>query len=132
MTSQPLTGNFPIELQQLDNGQYSCQLGLAFENDTESGVQCYGQTADHALANALEHLAAHYRQRTENQQNLNCTDEARKGHFHVILHYERIAENETVWESSFNTIIGNTVVENAQISVIEIQPTLPINPLGQG
>lgn len=131
MTSQPLTGNIPMTLQPLDNGQHICKLGLAFKNDTESGFQCYGQTADHAIANALEHLAAHYRQQTTNQQRLDWTDEEKTGHFHVILHYERIAENETVWESSFNTIIGNTVVENAQISVIEIQPTLPIHPLEQ-
>ena len=50
-------------------------------------------------------------------------------HYHVILHYERIAEAESKFEAMHDTIMGNTVVENAKISVLEISPDLQINPL---
>jgi hypothetical protein len=50
-------------------------------------------------------------------------------HYHVILHYEEIAEAESKFEARHNTILGNTVVENANISVIEISPDIPIEPL---
>jgi len=50
-------------------------------------------------------------------------------HYHVILHYERIAEEESKFEAMHNTIMGNTVVENANITVIEIDPDIPIEPL---
>ncbi len=44
----------------------------------------------------------------------------------MILHYERIAEDESKFEARHNTIMGNTVVENAQITLIEIDPDLPV------
>jgi hypothetical protein len=47
----------------------------------------------------------------------------------VILHYERIAEEESKFEAIHNTIMGNTVVENAKITVVEIDANLPIEPL---
>jgi len=49
--------------------------------------------------------------------------------FHVILHYERVAEEESKFEALENTLMGNTVVENAEISIIQVDPDLPIEPL---
>jgi phosphoribosylformylglycinamidine (FGAM) synthase PurS component len=58
--------------------------------------------------------------------------EAIPKHYHVILHYERIAEEESKFEAMYNTIMGNTVVENAKISAIAIDPDLPIDLLNRG
>lgn len=49
--------------------------------------------------------------------------------FHVILHYERVTEDESKFEALLNTQLGNTVIENAEITIIELDPTLPITPL---
>jgi len=42
------------------------------------------------------------------------------------LHYERVAEEESKFEAMHNTLLGNTVVENAEISIIQVDPELPI------
>ncbi|MBA3920635.1 MAG: hypothetical protein H0X31_02580 [Nostocaceae cyanobacterium] len=49
--------------------------------------------------------------------------------YHVILHYERIAEAESKFYAMHDTMMGNTVVENAMISVIEIAPDIQIEPI---
>jgi hypothetical protein len=43
--------------------------------------------------------------------------------------YERITEDESMFEATHNTIIGNTVVENAKIIVVQIDSDLPIEPV---
>jgi phosphoribosylformylglycinamidine (FGAM) synthase PurS component len=47
----------------------------------------------------------------------------------VILHYETITIAESKFEAMHDTMMGNTVVENALISVIEVSPDLAIEPL---
>ncbi|HBW32959.1 hypothetical protein H6G49_25495 [Nostoc sp. PCC 7120 = FACHB-418] len=81
-------------------------------------------------------MADEYRKIAEEQQNIawdtveqSNTGEPITKHYHVILHYERIAEEESKFEAMHNTIMGNTVVENANITVIEIDPDIPIEPL---
>ena len=49
--------------------------------------------------------------------------------YHVMLHYEHITTAESKFEAMHNTIIGNTVVENAKITVIEVANELPVKPL---
>jgi hypothetical protein len=49
--------------------------------------------------------------------------------YHVILHYEEIIEAECKFDAAHNIRMGNTVVENAKIAVIEISPDLEIEPL---
>ncbi len=49
----------------------------------------------------------------------------------VILHYKRIAEAESKFYAIHDTIRGNTVVENAKITVIKTDPDIPIDPLTQ-
>ena len=86
-----------------------------------------------------EKLADDYRSLAEERQNIDwelveCseTGEPIIKHYHVILHYERIAEAESKFEAMQDTMMGNTVVENAQITVIEIEPDLPVEPLVRG
>jgi hypothetical protein len=43
-----------------------------------------------------------------------------------MLHYECIIEDESKFSASHNAIMGNTVVENAEITLVEIAPELQI------
>ena len=73
---------------------------------------------------------------TEDSQNIDWdaveisdSGEPIEKRYHVILHYERIAKEESKFEAMHNTMMGNTVVENAKISIIEIDPDIEIGPL---
>lgn len=131
--SNSSTENFAITVYPQNNGQYICE----FSNLSTNTIRCYGQTREHAIANALEKLAADYRQIAEDQQQNIGWDEIKKSEtgeviensYHVILHYEDIIEVESKFEAMHNTIMGNTVVENATITVIEIDKDLPIELL---
>ncbi|WP_427157304.1 hypothetical protein ACQFX9_17605 [Aliinostoc sp. HNIBRCY26] len=131
-----ITGNITIALLPQDNGQYICQLSSSLSDSPRENIQCYGQTKEHAIAIALEQLADEYRKIAEERQNIawdtverSDSGEPITNHYHVILHYERIAEEESKFEAMHNTIMGNTVVENANITVIEVDPDIPIEPL---
>jgi hypothetical protein len=94
------------------------------------------KTKEHAIAIALEQLADEYRQIAEEKQNIDWETVERSDsgepiakYYHVILHYEHIAEEESKFEAIHNTIMGNTVVENAKITVIEIDQNIPIDLL---
>lgn len=72
----------------------------------------------------------------EKQQNVDwdaversSTGEPIEKPYHVMLHYEDIITAESKFEAMHNTILGNTVVENATITVIEIASDLPVAPL---
>ncbi|MBD2302982.1 hypothetical protein [Nostoc sp. FACHB-190] len=129
-------GNITIALLPQDNGQYICRLSSSLSDSPRENIQCYGQTKEHAIAIALEQLADDYRKIAEQRQNIawDTVERSDSGepitkHYHVILHYERIAEEESKFEAMHNTIMGNTVVENANITVIEIDPNIPIEAL---
>lgn len=137
MASSPSTGNISITTSIDTDGRHVCELSLTLDDARET-ICCEGQSADHAIAIALEQLASQYRQSAEAQQNIGWDDveksadgETTAKHFHVILHYERRAEDISKFEAMHNTIIGNTVVENAQISVIEIDAQADIEPLAK-
>ncbi|MBH8561237.1 hypothetical protein I8748_03430 [Nostoc sp. CENA67] len=133
-----INGTITIALQRQENGQYVCQMSSSLSDFPKDNLQCYGQTKEHAIANALEQLADEYRRIAEEQQNIDWLTVERSDsgepitkHYHVILHYERIAEEESKFQAMHNTIMGNTVVENAKITVIEIDPDIPIDPLAR-
>lgn len=138
-SDEPLTGTLAFTVQPQAHGQYLCHLSSSLSDRSSEPIQCYGQTPEHAFAIALEKLADDYRSLAEEQQNIDWdaverseTGEPIGKHYHVILHYERIAEAESKFEAMHDTIIGNTVVENAKITVIEIEPDLPVKPLVRG
>jgi hypothetical protein len=125
-----------VELQV--NEQYACQIVSSLALDS-SPLLFYGQSPNHAIANGLEHLAEAYRQavsQEQEEQNLDWqavqlseSGQAVQQRYHVVLHYERIAEEESMFEAMHNTIMGNTVVENATIMVMPIDSDLPIEPI---
>ncbi|MCA1991420.1 MAG: hypothetical protein LDL41_05145 [Coleofasciculus sp. S288] len=136
MNPDRITGNISITVHPQDNGQYVCQISSSLDDRFKDNIHFYGQTKEHAIANALEQLADNYRQIAEESQNRDwdAVELPESGvpiekHYHVVLHYERIAEAESKFEAMHDTIMGNTVVENAKISVLEISPDLQINPL---
>ncbi|NDJ26265.1 hypothetical protein GS682_32825 [Nostoc sp. B(2019)] len=133
MTS--ITGTITISVQAGDNNQYICQLSSSVE-PTSNEILCYGQSEEHAIANALEQLASQYRQIAESRQNpdweaveYSATRELIQKRYHVILHYERIRQAESKFDALQDTLLGNTVVENAKVNLIEIDDELPIQPL---
>ena len=134
LSMNAITGTITINVID-DNGQYVCQVSSSLEHPSNE-IRCCGQTPEHAIAIALEQLASEYRQIAEEHQNIDWdlverseTGEPITKHYHVILHYERIAESESKFEAMHDTIMGNTVVENAKITLIEIDADLPIDPL---
>jgi phosphoribosylformylglycinamidine (FGAM) synthase PurS component len=129
-----ITGTISMTVLPQANGQYICQMSPTLSDSHREDIQCYGQTKEHAIAIALEQLADDYRRIAEEKQNLDWdtverteSGEAVAKHYHVILHYERIAEDESKFEAMHNTMMGNTVVENAKITVIEINSDLQLN-----
>jgi phosphoribosylformylglycinamidine (FGAM) synthase PurS component len=131
-----VTGTLSITVLPQENGQYVCQLSSSLSDRNREEIQCYGQTQEHAIAIALEQLAETYRQLAEERQNLDwdAVERSETGaliekQYHVMLHYEDTITAESKFEAMHNTIIGNTVVENAKITVIEIASDLIIEPL---
>ncbi len=132
MPMNPTIENIAIAILPQDNGHILCELN----NPVGEPIRSYGQTPDHAIACALEQLAEQYRQIAEAQQNLDwdAVEQSESGEpiekqYHVMLHYERTITAPSKFEAMHDTMMGNTVVENAKITVIEISPDLPIAPL---
>ncbi|NJR25942.1 MAG: hypothetical protein HC786_29445 [Richelia sp. CSU_2_1] len=130
------TGTIAIDVFPESNGEYLCQISSSLSDRPDDTMNFCGQTKEHAIAIALEYLAGEYREKAENSQNTDWlaversdSGEAIEKRYHVILHYERIAEDESKFEAMHNTILGNTVVENARISIIEISPDIEIELL---
>jgi phosphoribosylformylglycinamidine (FGAM) synthase PurS component len=131
-----LTGTLSIAVLPQEAGEFLCQLSSCFSDRNPEDIQCYGQTPDHAIAIALEQLAETYRQRAEERQNLDweAVEHSETGtpieqRYHVMVHYEDTITAESKFEAMHNTLLGNTVVENAKITVIKIADDLPVAPL---
>ena len=131
-----ITGSIAITVLPQANGQYLCQMTPSLSDQSRNSSEFFGQTPEHAIAIALEHLAEEYRSLAENRQDLDWDQVERseagepvEKHYHVILHYERIAAAESKFEAMHDTMMGNTVVENAKTTVIEVAADLPIEPL---
>ena len=138
MNFDGMTGTISIAVFPQENGQYVCEISSSLSDRTRDDTRFYGQTKEHAIAIALENLADQYCQIAEKSQNKDWlaversdSGETIEKRYHVILHYERIAEAESKFEAMQDTMMGNTVVENANLSVIEIAPELQVNPLAR-
>ncbi len=128
LTSESLSINVTIE----NNGYFFCHLSNPLQDLSQNTISCYGQTQEHAIAIALEQLADRYRQIAEDQQNVDMltVERAPDGKvinklYHVTLHFECTIDAESKFEAMHNTIMGNTVVENSKITVIEVAEDLP-------
>jgi len=132
----PKSGDIAIAIVPQANGRYVCEVTPSLDGRAGSTRRFHGQSPNHAIAIALENLAHAFRLQAEAEQNIDwdAVDRSTSGkgidkRFHVILHYERVAEEESKFEALENTLMGNTVVENAEISIIQVDPDLPIEPL---
>jgi hypothetical protein len=90
------SGNITFIVIPQANGRYDCKLKSPLAGETGATKPYQGQTANHAIANALEDLARALRVEVEAGQNADwdAVDRSPSGkvidkHFHVILHYER-------------------------------------------
>ena len=130
-------GKIAIDVCAQSNDRYLCQISSSLSDRPDDTMNFYGQTKEHAIAIALEHLADEYREKAEESQNhldwdaveLSDSGEPIEKCYHVILHYERIAKEESKFEAMQNTLLGNTVVERGKLSIIEISPDIPIQRL---
>jgi len=128
-----ITGTITVNTLSQDNGHFVCQMSSALSDRPVQEVSYSGQSKEHAIAIALEHLAGKYRQIAEELQNIDHleVEHSESGepiikHYHVVLHYEDIREAESIFEALQDTVMGNTVVENAKINFIQIDPDLPV------
>ncbi|NEU83545.1 hypothetical protein [Nostoc sp. UIC 10630] len=130
-----ITETITINVEADENKQYICILSPSVDQPIDE-IRCCGQTKEHAIAIALEQLASKYRQIAEEGQNQDWlaverseSGEVIQKHYHVILYYERIGIAESKFEAMQDTLLGNTVVENAKVTLIEIDANLPVQPL---
>jgi hypothetical protein len=121
-----------IAVQPQDGGHLRCEI----KSPVGAPISSYGQLPAHAIACALEQLAEQYRELAETQQNLDWdavekseSGESLEKEYHVMVHYENTISAPSKFEAMHGTIIGNTIVENAKITVIEVSPDLPIQSL---
>ena len=117
-----------------ENEQYICQITSLLGEQTGHAQTFRGQNQNHAIAIALESLAADYRQAAEEEQQIEWDVVERsevgtpvQNYYHVILHYETIAEEESKFYAMHDTIMGNTVVENATITIVQVDPDFAID-----
>ncbi|MDZ8264588.1 hypothetical protein [Nostoc sp. ChiQUE01b] len=127
-----ITETITINVEADENEQYICILSSSIDELRDENHYC-GQTREHAIAIALEQLASKYRQIAEEGQNKDWlaverseSGEAIQKHYHVILHYECLGRAESKFEAMQDTLMGNTVVENTKVTLIEIDANLPV------
>lgn len=128
------SGHIAVMVVPEGNGRCVCEMTPMLEGRTGPTTRFHGWNPKHAIAIGLENLARIFRMEAEAEQKVDweAVDRLPSGtvkekRFHVILHYERIAEEESKFEAMHNTIIGNTVVENAETTILQIDPDLPID-----
>lgn len=130
--SQTASGNIAINVIPPYAGGWVCQATSSPAGRDGQTTSFHGQTSSHAIALALEDLARAFRMKAEAEQNIDpeavdrlAAGEAIDKRFHVILHYERVVDEESKFDAMTNTLHGNTVIENAEISIIQVDPGLP-------
>lgn len=135
-TTEQTSGNIAISVIRQANGHCLCEATASVDGCSIPTLQSHGQNPKHAIAGALENLARTFRREAEAEQNIpwNMDDDrfpagGIEQRYHVIVHYESVGEDKTKFRAFENTLMGNTVVEEAEVSVILVDPDLPIEPL---
>ncbi len=130
------SGNIAIVVTRHGKDGFACDATPTIDWQTGPVQRYYGQNPKHAIAIALENLASNLRTEAEAEQKIDweAVDRSPSGkviekRFHVILHYERVTDEESKFEAMHNTPMGNTVIENAEITVIHVDPDLSIRPV---
>jgi hypothetical protein len=99
----------------------------------KADISCDGQLPEHAMAIALEQLAAKYRRLAEEIKSIPTLSVEKDAEgkviekcFHVTVHFEGIFKGESKFEVIHNTLMGSTVLESAWVTAIEIDPALQV------
>jgi phosphoribosylformylglycinamidine (FGAM) synthase PurS component len=129
------SGQISLTVTAQGTGRYLCEASSRLDGDEGPKERFHGTSSKHAIAVALEHLAQKLRMEAEAEQKVDwdAVDRSQSGkvnkkRFHVILHFERDAMEPSKFEAMMNTQMGNTVIENAEITIIQVDPDLPIHP----
>ena len=132
--SEATSGNIAINLIQQTTGSWVCEVTSSLTLCNGPTKSFHGQTQNHAISLALEDLARAFRSEAEAEQNIDSeavdrstSEEDINRRFHVILHYECVVEEESKFDAMTNTLLGNTVIEMAEIAIIQVDPGIP-NP----
>jgi hypothetical protein len=135
------TDTLKIKVLPKGDGQYVCRLSrspkvpakLLASSSHKADISCDGQLPEHAIAIALEQLAAKYRRLAEEIQSIptlsvekNAEGKVIEKCFHVTVHFEGIFKGKSKFEVIHNTLMGSTVVESAWVTAIEIDPALHV------
>jgi hypothetical protein len=133
------SASISISITREKTGRSVCEATLSIDGRTDLTTKCQGQSANHALALCLENFARKFRNEAEAEQNIpwNAVDRSQAGQFareryHVTLHYEVVADEGSKFEALHHTLIGNTVIENAEVTIIHIDPELPVEHWQKG
>lgn len=131
----PQDGGISIEVQPHADGGFECDLKQDVETSVPFRWRFRGQNRRHALSIALENLAHQIRLLAEEEQNVewDAVEKSPSGKpvekkYHIILHYECLADEISKFEAMHNTMLGNTVVENAVYSIIQVDSDHGIVP----
>lgn len=130
------SGSIALTITSQPDGRTVCRVTPSLDGLAGETRDFYGQNVKHAIAIALENLAYVLRTEADAEQKIDpeAVEWSPSGsvvekRFHVIAHYEDVIEDESKFEATVSTLLGNTVVEGAQVSVIQIDPDLPVEPL---
>lgn len=133
------SGTIALTVKLQPDGHSVCEMTTSWEGRIGSTERYHGQSPKHAIAVALDNLARAFRREAEAEQQIDCDAVNRSSagkvidkRFHVILHYERVTDDASKFEAMHNTLLGNTVIENAEVSIIQVDPDVPIKPLTKG
>lgn len=131
--SEANVGSIGVTLLPQATGGWVCEATVSLAEREVPTKRFHGQTSNHAIAIALEDLARVFRTEAEAEQNVDwdavqrsASDEVVDRRFHVILHYECVAEEQSKFDALHNTLLGNTVIEGADIAIIEVVADVPI------
>ena len=132
------SGNIAVTIIPQANGRCVCEVAPSLGGQTGPSARYHGQNPKHAIAIALENLARKFRMESEAEQKVDwlavdCCPlgDAIEKRFHVILHYERLIEEESKINAHLHTCLGNTVINFAEMSIIQVDPDLEIEPLSK-
>ena len=123
---EPNCGNITITVIPEPSGRYICEVTPSLEGSIVPTKKFHGQTPKHAIAIAFEDLARTFRREAEADQMIDgdAVDRSPSGtvnekRFHVIPHYERIADEASKFEALVSMQLGHTVIENAEITLVQ-------------
>jgi len=132
-------GEFAYNVEKVADERFACEMTFGRRGEKVFVKRHEGRSINHVISGALEGMAHYFRRLDEFDQDVDweaveydANGGVVKKRFHVILHYERIADEESKFEAMHNSLLGNSIVEQASVTLIQINPTVEIEPIIRG